>query len=279
MNGDNKWTVVSAIAAVAGLFLPLIIFFIGRDIKELTVETVSRSVLVDLSNPLLSALKLTYNDVPVGKLTVATIELRNSGNRPIEQTDFERAINLRFPTPGNVLTATLSEKAPIDLMPKIVYDSNHISIDPLLLNPGDLFRITVQFRGDFSEPIVETRISNVPSITRKTYEGSNLYTRRALNGIFQIAFGIVGILTYFYFAMFLSTALIYRRAFIAIPVPLAWLVVTALLGNSVFLYIVGKITLELPEWPANGVVVLIALGIMIPLGTRAAIRLDKAINR
>ena len=46
MNWDNKWPAVSALATVAALILPLLIFVLGRNTKELTIETVSNAALV-----------------------------------------------------------------------------------------------------------------------------------------------------------------------------------------------------------------------------------------
>ena len=88
MNSATKWTAISAVASVVALLVPLLPFFLKHDTKELTVETVSTAVLINLSDPLLSSLKLTHNDKAVSKLSVATIEIRNSGSRPIERADF-----------------------------------------------------------------------------------------------------------------------------------------------------------------------------------------------
>ena len=161
MDRESNWSVISAIATVISLFIPFIIlYFSSRATKELTVETVSISVPVDLSDPRLSSLKLTYKNVSVDRLTVATIEV-DDGSQPIEQKDFERPVTLRFQNPADVLAATLSGKHPDDLHPTITTDSNGISITPLLLNPGDKFRITVQTRGIFTEPKIEARISGL----------------------------------------------------------------------------------------------------------------------
>jgi hypothetical protein len=250
---NDKWSAVSAVAAVAALFLPLLLFVFGRDMKELTVETVSSAILVDLSNPMLSSLRLTYKDQSVSRLSVATIEVRNSGTRTIERSDFELPIVLRFQNPLDVLAVTLNEKSPHDLKPLISSDGSGISIAPLLLNPGDQFRMTIQLRGDFNEPEVEARISGVPTISRKIFRSSDP-TRR---GILLLASGIVTSWVYFYIALFSSDTFRLRRSFTLMPIPENLVVVLALGFGSAALYALGAKTLELSHlqtlsWAAVG---------------------------
>jgi hypothetical protein len=199
---DDKWTAVKTVAAVVGPFLAILLFMLNRETKGLAFDTVSTAVLVDLSDPALSSLKLTYKDVSVSRLTVATFEVRNSGTRPIEQDDFKLPLVIRFKNPNDMLAVTLNEKkTPQDLKPLISSDDSGITIAPLLLNSGDTFRITVQLRGDFNEPTVEARISGVPSISRQTLHESNPATR----GLIQIALGAVMTFIYLYFWLLFAT--------------------------------------------------------------------------
>ncbi len=225
MNWESKWPVISALAAVAALFVPLLLFVINRDSKELTVETVSRATPVDLTNPELSSLELTYKGAPVSRLTAVTIEVRNSGTRPIQKADFESPVVLRFQDPSNILAVTLSERAPQDLKPVITMDSTGVSFAPLLLNPGDRFRLTAQIRGEFNEPTVEARISGVRAVSRRVFfDGSR--TNRLL-GVFLMASGFIMVMAYFYLAGF-TTPLGRRK--LVVMTPLDAVVLTGYLG-------------------------------------------------
>lgn len=241
MNWDTEWSAVSAVTAVAALFLTVLLFFLGRDTKELTIETVSRAVLVDLSDPALSSLTLTYKDVAVSRLSVATIEVRNDGTRSIERTDFEQPIIFRFKNPLDVLAVTIGEKNPNDLRPLISSDATGISVSPLLLNPGDKFRITVQLRGDFTEPAIEGRISGVPSISRKVLPESDPNRR----GVLLIAMGFVMGLLYVYFALFSSPTIRLRRTFTLIPLPENIAIILALGIGSASMVALGAKVLDL----------------------------------
>jgi hypothetical protein len=87
---SNKWPVVSAVAAIAALLVPFLLYIIGHENKALSVATVSRAVLVNLSQGEGGSVTLTYNGTPVSHLTATTIEVRNDGTMPIERSDFER---------------------------------------------------------------------------------------------------------------------------------------------------------------------------------------------
>lgn len=184
---------------------------------------------------------MTYKDLSVSRLSVSTIEVRNSGTRTIERGDFELPIVLRFQNPLDVLAVTLNEKSPNDLKPLISSDGSGISIAPLLLNPGDQFRMTVQLRGDFNEPEVEARISGVPTISRKIFRSSDP-TRR---GILLLASGIVTSWFYLYIAAFLNDTLRLRRSITLMPIPETLSVIVALGFGSAALYVFGAKTLEL----------------------------------
>lgn len=272
MNWDRKWTAVSAIAAILSLFLPLVLFSINRDTKELTVETVSNAILVDLSKPELSSVKLTYNDVPVSRLSVATIEFRNSGTRPIERADFELPIVLRFQDSVDVLAVTLSDKMPNDLSPVINSNMKGISVAPLLLNPGDQFRITVQLRGNFNEPTVEARISGVPSILRRMHPASDPSRR----GFLLMGIGAVLTVFYMYIAFFSIDTVLLRRPITPLPLPENIGVIFFLAGLSAVASITGAETFGLSktQFFSGGIVFfIVAASVISPFARRRSSRL------
>ena len=261
---DDKWTAVKTVAAVVGPFLAILLFMLNRESKGLAFDTVSTAVLVDLSDPRLSSLKLTYKDVSVSRLTVATFEVRNSGTQPIERVAFELPLVIRFKNPSDVLAVTLNEKkTPLDLKPSISSDDSGITIAPLLLNSGDTFQITVQLRGDFNEPTVEARISGVPLISRKTLHESDP-TRR---GLIQIACGAVMTFIYFYFWLLFATPSRRLRPVKPMSIPGSIVVGVALgIGGAAF-FAAGATTLRLSDtemWSWAAVVLLLSVTVLLP---------------
>jgi hypothetical protein len=165
---DRRWAIAVTLATIAGPFLIVWIFVAQRTSKAISVETVSRATVADLTDPALAALKLTFNEEPVNRVTAATIEVINSGTEPIERADFERPLTLRFGGSAPLLAATVGERAPQNLAPLLDYDLNAVRIEPMLLNPGDRFRLTLHLRGQFNEPEVDARISGIKEVSRMT---------------------------------------------------------------------------------------------------------------
>jgi hypothetical protein len=200
---SNKWAVISAVSAVGALLVPFILYLIGHESKNISVTTVSRAVLVNLSQTEGGSVTLTYNGMPVSHLTATTIEVRNDGTRPIERSDFERPLLIRFPKSSSILAATLGEKAPEDLLPTVTLEGGAITIAPLLLNPGDRFRVTAQLLGDFDEPTVESRISGIRAISRQSFRDSPFNpTRSLLTAAFSTSFCYVYLFSSIYTTIF-----------------------------------------------------------------------------
>ena len=199
---ENKWTVISGLATVLGVIVPVLLFVASRDSKELTVKTVSRAVVVDLTEPALGALKLTYHDSLVTRLTTATVEVSNSGNTPIERRDFERDLLIGFGDAAAILVARVSEEDPKDLRAQLDVGSSTVAIKPLLLNPGDRFRLTIHLQGDLGEPLVDGRISGVTAIQRREFVDSA--TKRVVLAVFAGIFGAIGLAGYFYLGAFVN---------------------------------------------------------------------------
>lgn len=236
---ENKWTVISGIGAVLAVVVPVLIFFLSRDSKELTVKTVSRAVVVDLTEPALASLKLTYKDVSVTRLTAATIDVSNTGSRPIDGADFERELVLRFLGSAPVLAARVAERVPEGLRPELNVGPMSVAIKPLLLNPGDRFRLTVHLRGDFTEPVVDARVSGVSSIQRMVFSDAASKQRIAN----YLVTGLLALAGYFYLAGYLNP--LGKRRVTAVPIGDALVIILILGIAAAVLLFTGVRLLEL----------------------------------
>jgi hypothetical protein len=194
----NAWTIISALAAVAALAIPIAIYVASRQSKALTIETISSASVADIRDPALSGLKLSYKDQPVSRVTTATIEVANTGTQPIETRDFERPLVIRFDAQTPVLAVTLSESSPSNLDPKFITESSAVTISPLLLNPSDRFRLNVVLQGDFNEPSPDARVAGISGVSRK------LLTRERISsdGIVLLLIGGITLFAYGYLGPF-----------------------------------------------------------------------------
>jgi len=174
----NTWlTIGASVVTILGPILAYWLFLSERGSKAILVTTVSRSTVADLSDPALSALKLTFQDEAVNRVTTATIEISNSGTQPITPADFERPLTLRFPGATPLLTATIGERTPTNLNPTLTSDAGAIHLAPILLNSGDRFRLTLLLRDVFTEPEVDARIAGVTTVSKTTLPDDRMRNR------------------------------------------------------------------------------------------------------
>lgn len=171
----NFWTIVGGLASVVGIFVAVALAMFdrqvrdifGRDVKALKVETISVATVADLTDPMLAQLRLTFHDEPISRVVTASIEIGNVGGSPIEARDFERPLVLRFANgKSSLLAATVADRQPPNITPEVTVGLDVVSIAPLLLNAGDLFRLNVVLRDGFTEPSVDARIAGISQAVR-----------------------------------------------------------------------------------------------------------------
>jgi hypothetical protein len=208
---SNIWTIISAVAAVAALVIPIALYLLEHPSKVLTVKTISTASVADLRDPALSALKLTYNDQSVNHVTTATIEVTNAGTRPIEIRDFERPLVIRFDEPNSTLAVTVSEREPRNLTPEVTLGTSAITLSPLLLNSGDRFRLNVVLRGNFKEPVVDARIVGIRTVSR------TLLRERPTTLVGILLLVLAGLATAAYSYLLLFAIWMQRRPVILLP--------------------------------------------------------------
>jgi hypothetical protein len=83
-------------------------------------------------------------------------------------SDYERRIELRFSGSESdpLLAVAVAQKNPDNLRPDVSSDNSKLTLKPMLLNPGDSFRLTVHLRGRFRPPIIDGRIAGLREISQ-----------------------------------------------------------------------------------------------------------------
>jgi len=196
-NSGTTWTIISALAAVAALVIPIALFMAGRQSKALTLETISNANVADIRDPALAGLRLSYNDQPISHVSTTTIEVSNTGSQPIETRDFERPVVINYDKLTPILASTLTERVPNNLMPQLISGPSSITISPLLLNPGDRFRINIVIGGEFKEPEIDARLAGVSAISRRLLKSEHRSSKAVLlfivGAITMLAYAYLGI--------------------------------------------------------------------------------------
>lgn len=122
--------------------------------------------------PLVNSISGTPNDLTIsyaGQL-VADVELiqvifRNTGDIAIRRSDFDQPIRVSV-SAARFLGATVSATSPANLPLSIGTPANEgaVRIEPLLLNPGDRFTVSLVVSGRSPRISVAGRIADIPQI-------------------------------------------------------------------------------------------------------------------
>jgi hypothetical protein len=97
-------------------------------------------------------------DVSEPRLIV--LRIANTGNVPIEATDFERPVSITF-SDSKVLSAEVTGVRPDELTPTLRTDGPAVILNPCLLNPTDLVEVQCLLDGGIDELRADCRIVGV----------------------------------------------------------------------------------------------------------------------
>lgn len=128
-----------AIALVA-IFVSIFLFRRGRQRRGLTYE-LSTVPVVSVDSVAADRVTVLYEGNPVRDVQFVDLAIVASGNQPIPEDSFAQPISMNFGAEALVLTATVTDRQPADLSVAISAEGSTIRVDPLLLNPGDQFRL------------------------------------------------------------------------------------------------------------------------------------------
>ncbi|CAN7503107.1 hypothetical protein LJR038_000659 [Acidovorax sp. LjRoot38] len=193
----KKYLLTGTVVTVAAAF---VIFgwqvYLERTSKSLSGRVISQSPLQPDSTSTLPGLKVTVDGIPLEKPYLTVIEIRNSGTRHIQASDFEADIELRINSEARVVRAQVATIQPEDLDLKISGEQKSIKIKPLLLNPGDSFSLSILSAGDKPVFTPRARIAGVGKLeldevsTKKQVSGSQF-----LAAVFAVVMLVIGNLT------------------------------------------------------------------------------------
>jgi hypothetical protein len=146
--------VAEVLIGVVGLVAAFLIFRWQRYRKGLGVAVLTDRPLLMTPSPF--AVSLHHNGKVVGEPRLIVLRIANTGNMPIEASDFERPLSITFPY-CEVISAEVTGVRPAELTATLRMDGPTVTLDPCLLNPTDL--IEVQCLLDGSDDLhVECRV-------------------------------------------------------------------------------------------------------------------------
>jgi len=131
------WITISVLVLLIALWAR---FFYKRGKKELSYE-ISSVPFVSHSSEISGKLELLWNGAEMENVQVVKLEIMNTGNVTLKQTDFARDFAVNFDVKSNVIEIDLLSTKPYTMYPEIINHVNSIALKPIQMNPGDSIRI------------------------------------------------------------------------------------------------------------------------------------------
>jgi hypothetical protein len=131
--------------ALLGAAFALTVALVGLawtiDERIIKIELLTDSALLIDDPDVTNSLTAQWKGEEVLDLRLLEFRLRNTGSQAIRPDDFESGISftLREGAAGEFLFANLGTTSQLALIPRISVSDEQVTIDPLLLNPGDSF--------------------------------------------------------------------------------------------------------------------------------------------
>jgi hypothetical protein len=161
---------VRTILATVAICVTVALFLLGRRRKRLSYLLSETRVLGIHEGVNPSRVQILFDGEPVTEVHLVTITVNNFGNEPVRVDDFERSLRFSWSEPAKILSAEVTEVNPETLQPTIKTGASEIAVDPLLLNPGDWFRIRTLINQD-GKLSVDARVAGVKRITKAAASG------------------------------------------------------------------------------------------------------------
>lgn len=112
-------------------------------------------------------LDVSFAGEPVLDPTISVTRILNSGEEPLTADDFEVPLNFDVGDTAAVRAFAIVSRRPPDLEPKLVLNrEGHVSVEPLLLNSGDMFEVQLLTSGAPREITLTGRVKGVTTIDR-----------------------------------------------------------------------------------------------------------------
>lgn len=131
---DPVWQFVGAVIGLIGLVATILL---ARRKKRLSYRIRWIKELVSVDDAVRGSVKVSFNDAPVEKVHFVALSLYNTGGLSISKTDYETPISIQFGEQSQVLTASVGETRPKNLPVKLGITEKTVTLEPILLNPGD----------------------------------------------------------------------------------------------------------------------------------------------
>ena len=182
---------IGILAILAAILIPILIYRRQKNRKEITYEVVSSTLvlpILDIGEQVKSKLQILYDGKLVNDLQIVVLKVSNTGNIPIEATDFEnnRPITFDFGEEAEIFDVEVLDTIPISFKSRaeiaFKFDQGKVHLEPLLLNDQDIIIFKVLLIKFIRDICVNGRISGVKEILGMDKNRQRSFPRRVATG-------------------------------------------------------------------------------------------------
>lgn len=131
---------IGIIGIVASIVVPVWLWKMDLQAKAISIRILSVARLQSPGSAL-DNIKVTLDGHEIKDAVLTTIQIVNSGAKPIPASDFESPIRLHVGNGAVIVRAQITESAPPRLPVVLTTEANSVIVQPLLLNAGDSSKI------------------------------------------------------------------------------------------------------------------------------------------
>ena len=160
---DPAWQFVGAIIAVVAIAATVWIYFLQRQAKELAFGIVSSRRLLSIADEVSSRVSVQLDGKAIKDLHLLVYAFKNSGNRAVSPSDFQRPLSISF-AEGQVVSAEIASQTPKNLGACLVITESRVDLEPLLLNAGDQVLVQILLSAPSPHASFDVRVVDVPAL-------------------------------------------------------------------------------------------------------------------
>ena len=168
------WQIIGTLIAVIGIFGAYDVYFRSKQIKELKVITSLPLSLVNINPEAANDIQVLYKGKPVNNISLFQVQITNTGNQPILETEYNKPLTLLFTPNNEILDAAVISSNPSNVGMEISNKSqSSIEMSKTLLNPQDIVSVRFVIKGNTGEKLLKEfnatgRVAGVKDISAQS---------------------------------------------------------------------------------------------------------------
>lgn len=174
----NRRSIVKLAIAILGILLPIAIFVatpyydaLFKERMEITFRITEGPNLGDIGlKGRWGEIEMRVDGESVGKARFLAVEFENTGSIPIRREDFDAPIRVEFEGEGDLYAAKTDFDDEGLLSPDVEILPQALEIQPLLLNPGDMFAVEMLVGEGLEVAEPTSRIAGLSTMSEYQYE-------------------------------------------------------------------------------------------------------------